>query len=292
MQNYKNIEKSFILGNNRSGTSLLRIMLNSNPVIIAPPECGFLQWWSTKYGNWSEKDNEKRLGEFVKDLLSSKKFETWGIDEDGITDFIMKENPGDYGDLMRLIYIYWAGEKGSKAKVVSDKNNYYLNHLEELLKVWNDAKFVFMVRDGRDVACSYIALEKLNSDSPYAPNLPVKIDEIASEWNENNKKILCFLEKHKKTNESVSIKYEDLVLRPKRELERICDFFQIDFSSNMLEYYLYNDEPDSTIDWKKKTKKPLDVSSIGKYKEKLSKEQIQIFSEIAREMLQEFNYEL
>ena len=46
----------FILGNPRSGTTLLRLMLNSHPKLGVPPECGMIQWWNEKYKNKNLQD--------------------------------------------------------------------------------------------------------------------------------------------------------------------------------------------------------------------------------------------
>jgi len=63
------MKRTFILGNPRSGTSLLRLMLNANTHIVSPPESGFLHWWYKKYNAWSTADNSKEnIAAFVKDL--------------------------------------------------------------------------------------------------------------------------------------------------------------------------------------------------------------------------------
>ncbi|MGB0789818.1 MAG: sulfotransferase, partial [Marinirhabdus sp.] len=70
----------FILGNPRSGTSLLRLMLNQHSSIVAPPESGFSLWWLHKYGNWCKADNApQKINGFIDDVLSSRKIETWHL---------------------------------------------------------------------------------------------------------------------------------------------------------------------------------------------------------------------
>ncbi len=290
MKKNNSVQRSFILGNPRSGTSLFRIMMNSHPRIVSPPESGFLQWWYEKYNGWTVKDNQVKLEAFVKDLLSSKKIEEWDMDEKEITDFIKKQKPSNYAELMDCIYIFYAKKQGKQVQVIADKNNYYIHHLDGLLEIWPDSKFVLVVRDGRDVACSYMALKDLDTESPYRPDLPSEVAEIAQEWKQNNTEIKKFLKKNEKKNSSIVVRYEDFILSPREELKRVCDFSQIEFSDKMLEYYLYNDEPDSTMDWKKKTKKPLDKKNVGKYKKILSKEEVKIFNRIAGDTLKEFGY--
>lgn len=282
----------FILGNPRSGTSLLRIMLNSHPLIASPPECGFLHWWYPKYENWTRKDSIDliKINAFVDDVLSSKKMETWHLNKELLTSKILSEQPLDYSSLSELVYATWALMNSHKnPQVIVDKNNYYIHHLKDLVKIWPDARFIHLIRDGRDVACSYLAMESLKTDSPYKPKLPSNISDIAIEWLTNNENIFQFLN-HLEEGTTHIIRYEELVTRTESMLNSICEFLEVPMSLEMLNYYNHNDEPRSTSDWKKKTFEEPDIRNIGKYKELLSSEQIIQFNEIALIALKEFGY--
>ncbi len=290
--NKTSINRAFILGNPRSGTSLLRIMLNAHPEILATPECGFMQWWYDKYQSWSIDDskNETRVKSFVSDLLTSKKIEFWGLGQEKIIKSIQGKLPRDYGELCDVVFLDRADIINKVPKAIIDKNNYYIHHLELLKKIWPNAKYVFMVRDGRDVACSYLALTDLESNSDYKPNLSSNIEEIAKEWNENNKRINLFLNENYSSS-FILVKYEDILLDLEKELKRVVEFFNLEFNANMLEYYKHNDEPAGTLDWKKNTlNKPM-VDNIGKYKKLLVQDEIKIFNTIANKTLKMFNYE-
>ena len=60
----------FIIGNPRSGTTLIRLMLTCHPQIVIPPESGFLVTLYPKYVNFG--GSEKELGEFANDLLATE----------------------------------------------------------------------------------------------------------------------------------------------------------------------------------------------------------------------------
>lgn len=285
------IQRSYILGNPRSGTSLLRIMLNSHPEIAAPPESGFSQWWYNKYHEWSVKDaiNNARLSEFVNDLLSSKKIETWLLDRNDLFSYLVKKKPDNYGDLVLYVYLYWAKKRSCSPKLIVDKNNYYIYHLNELNKIWTESKYIFIVRDGRDVACSYLALSKTNYKSKYKPKLKNKITDIAFEWSDNNSRILDFLQSKEKTD-YIIVRFEDLIDNPIETMNAILKIFDMEYNDRMIHYYNYNDEPNETIEWKLKTKQKLDPSSIGKYRDILSQEEINLYNNIAEPTLKLFNY--
>ena len=285
----------FVIGNPRSGTSLLRLMLTNHPEICIPPECGFLQWWYDKYRNWSIKDsvNRPRVTEYIDDLSVSKKIETWNIDYKDLAERILTFQPANYAELSSLPYLEYAKSRNKYPLYWGDKNNYYIGHLELLLSIYPEAKFIFIIRDGRDVACSYRNLNNLKTESPYKPKLSQNIRSIAEEWSGNNKIILNF--SRQLNSNKHFIRYEDLVLHSKSELHKICEFLQIPFSEEMLHYFekniLEETEPKEMMDWKKKTLEKPDVSNIGKYVHMLTSEEVSIFNSSAREILNYFNYE-
>ena len=289
------MDKAFILGNPRSGTSLLRIMLNSHPDIVAPPECGFLQWWYSKYKSWNENSIEKKEFDcFLIDLMSSRKFETWNIQKKELKEYLKKKHPKSYLQLTECIYRFWGEKHGKVPKLIIDKNNYYIHHLALIYEAWPDSKFILLVRDGRDVACSYKEVNKLDTDSPYKPDLPNKIDIIAKEWVENNDKVIKFF-KSIPSSKSHIIRYEDVILKTEESLKNLTTFLELNYDSAMLSYYKKNQkheiEPAKTLDWKRKTLNEPDISNISKYINKLSTEEIKYFELIASDYLEIFGYE-
>lgn len=266
-------------------------MLNAHPQIAAPPECGFLQWWFSKYESWDECNaaSAEDVVHYVNDVLASKKIETWGLDRQGLIEFITRSKPAGYASLGISVYLYWAIKQQRNPTLIVDKNNYYVRHLKELNRIWDDAKYIHIIRDGRDVACSYLDVGKLNMTSPYQPELPRRLKDIADEWVFNNTSIGDFLQRMD-TDRYVTIRYEDLVQSTQTVLQRITDFLGIPFSGRMLEYYKYNDEPESTLAWKKKTLEPPDPEAIGRYKKQLSEQENELFESVAASMLKQFNY--
>ena len=290
------MDKVFILGNPRSGTSLFRLMLNSHSMINATPECGFLHWWYKKYADWdSSCVTSNRLDEYISDLESSKRIEDWKMDYAQLKEKIVQENPDNYAKLGEIVYVFYGEQKGKKAKVIADKNNYYINHFNDLNEIWPDAKYILVVRDGRDVACSYLNIETLVTNSPYKPKLSTDIKTIAKEWLTNNKNVLSFSESLN-NNQFMVIRYEDFVKDSELYLTKVCNFLGLNFESNMLNYYIKNakeqDEPLSSLDWKKKTLEKPDKDNIGKYKMELEKQSIEEFNTTATDLLQKFNYEI
>ena len=273
----------FIIGNPRSGTSLFRLMLNANRNITVPPECGFALWFAQKY--YKSEYNSVLYSQFAHDVYMSKKFETWGIDEAFLLNHINNCSPSNYTELVCSVYSAYANNKNKAPVVVGDKNNYYINEFDKLKYYFPNSKIIFIIRDGRDVACSYKKLIESNIDSKYKPSLPVKIDDIAEEWLKNADLIHA-----NRNNNAIVTRYEDILGNTAEELMKICEFLEVDYDANMEEYYKYNDEPKEFLQWKEKTLQKPDLSNINKFSSELSEEEIIAFNNKATMQLKRFKY--
>ena len=285
----------FIIGNPRSGTSLLRLILTSHSCILIPPECGFIIWLHKKYANWQTADNNNviRVNLFLNDLLACKKFDTWSLNRTIIEAQIQSNKPETYAELCRVVYSSFGFIVGKNFDIWGDKNNFYLNHLNELLNLYNDARFLHLVRDGRDVACSYREVMAVPSNSPYAPILETRIADIALEWSSNVMKIDSFLSTML-DEATMTIRYEDLVLNPLSVVMEICKWLNLPFEAEMLNFYQQNKikklEPDLTLDWKKRTLQPISEATVSRYTSLLNNEEQSEFLTVATTALQRFSY--
>ncbi len=284
----------FVIGNPRSGTTLLRLILNNHEEICIPPECGFIQWWHQKYADWQVTDNDDKLEEFVKDILSSKKMETWGLDKSELFTFLKTKKAKSYAEITAMVCEFFAQSKGRKSSRWGDKNNYYINHLPLIHEIYPEAIFIFIIRDGRDVACSYRKIKDSGSKATYVPKLPYEIEAIAEEWSQNNLGAISFFEKNTTKDRFIFTRYEDLLNAPEEESKRLCSFLGLPFSEKMLKYYEDNQkksvEPKEFLDWKQKTLSPIDQKNMGKYKNLLSPDEILKFQTISGKLMKRFNY--
>lgn len=277
----------YIIGNPRSGTSMFRLMLNAHPQVVSPPECGFIQWL---YPAYSEADfsSSEVIESFAKDVLASKKMETWELNESGLLQSLKAVEAPSYSKMCEAVLLTYAKQRGKEdIQALVDKNNYYIQHLESLAKATPDAAYIHLVRDVRDVACSYLNLKKENFTEKYSPKLSDDIGEIAEEWRENNSNAANFLA----SKNHIVVKYEDLLLQPKDTLTEVLQFLGVEFHQQVLEFYNFNDEPAETMGWKKRTLSPPDPSRIGQFKELLSADaQAQIW-ELTSKTLEKYGYQ-
>lgn len=276
----------FLIGNARSGTSLLRLMLNTHPDIVVPPECGFAMWLRDRYVALDLCDSAV-IARFAGDVSASRKFETWNLSETQLRRRLEGRRYAEYPELVAEVYAAYAELRGKTPTLFGDKNNYYITLVDQLRETFPDSLIIHLVRDGRDVACSYLDLADREIDCEYRPNLAFEINEIAVEWSKN-----CLRMARLTGPRVITLRYEDLLGAPKTELKRMCKFLGAQFDPIMLDFFRWNDEPQSFLQWKGKTREPLDPENAGRFRYRLTQEQISIFQATAAEALIHFDYPL
>lgn len=280
----------FIIGNPRSGTTMLRLMLASHPHIGVPPESG---WLIELYGKFGQVlFDETTLEPFVDDLLAVAKIEEWHLDRAGLITDLQFVCPANYQAIGSQIYHYYLKRHGNKRRW-GDKNNFFLNHIDRLDALFPGAMFVHIVRDGRDVACSYRDLSQ--TTGLYAPILPSSVCEAALHWNQNLGRIRKSLAQVD-SKRTLTIRYEDLVQSPQATLQDICAFLGEAFDDRMLSFAELNKreflEPDVFMGWKALTKQPLTTARSGRWKREMFQEDQLLFEFIARDALIAYKYDM
>lgn len=285
------MKRFFIIGNPRSGTTLLRLMLNRHSKMSVPPEAGFLVWLYDAYKDFNY--NETNVDHFLELLSKTTKIEHWNLDFNVLRKFIVSEKPENFSELIDCVYTYYSTYNLSKSvEIYGDKNNFYLNKIDLLSKLYPNAKFIHIIRDGRSVAVSYKDLNKKKMTSEYAPNLPGEIEMIAKEWTDN---IMMINTSFKKldSDKHYTLRFEDLISNPEESLQDICAFLDIKYDIEMLNYFQTTEneglEPGDFLQWKSKNKMPLQEEEIYKYK-KLSQSELDLFEYLANDILAQYKY--
>ena len=285
----------FVIGSPRSGTTLLRLMLTSHPRLIVPPECGFMVWLHPSFGHWgaAEFADPANVARFADEVGRSRKFETWGITRAQVESTLTGHAPQGFGDACDAIYRLYCRHSGKPTATWGDKNNYYLSHVTTLKAIFPQARFIHIVRDGRDVACSYREVMRLGSDSPYRPALPVAIGEIAAQWAQDIHTIRAQFATMD-PDATIELRYEDLTADPRRELARLCDWLGEAYSPAMLDFHDANRaqhlEPSATMDWKQRTLDPVSADTVGRHAVLLDDAEASAFVAIAGDALRAYRY--
>jgi hypothetical protein len=286
----------FILGNPRSGTTLLRLVLTTNSQLVIPPEAGFMCWlWNDfSHVTASEWRQPQWREKFVSAVVRSRKFETWRLSRSIIMDEISSRRVTAYSEACESVYLAFTKQTKPGATRWGDKNNFHTLHVDLLRGLFPNALFLHIIRDPRDVACSYRDVTTSKSTSPYKPALPAGFREIGEEWARNIGRV-CRAGQQMPPGSFRMLRYEDFVSRPEQVTRDLCHWLDLPFEQNMLDFHKINKrdrlEPAETMDWKKRTLEPFDPTRIARYRSELGDADRRMIESAAGELMELLGYQ-
>lgn len=281
-----------IVGNPRSGTTLLRLMLTCHPNICVPPEGPFLYMLEPVYGSLKRYDDAV-INRFVADVLHVPKMEEWDLDSHSLTKRLKDGCHASFRYLVDGVYREYMAKRGKGKGRWGDKSgSYTIAGLSTIRRVFPNAFIIHLVRDGRDVACSYRSLEGL--EGKYAPHLPTHVMEIAYKWQQNVERIDDFL-KAWPAKQQALVHYEDLVSDPESVLHSLCNSLDEKFDTSMVEFHQQNAEfslePKVYLAWKQKTLEAVSPSQVGRWRKELTESEVAHFEALAGHALCRYGYQ-
>jgi SAM-dependent methyltransferase len=270
----------FLFGLERSGTTLLSMMIGAHPEIAVPLSTTGL-WY--RYGSLLARYNHlKTMGDvecMVKDLLQEERIRLWDVELRG--DEVLKGLvPGSYARVIARFHSVYARYKGKTRWGNIDIST--LDHMDIAYHWFPNARFVHIVRDGRDVALSHETM-------PYGAS---NVAESADMWMRRlqvNLKMGAILGRRR----YVVVRYEDLILATEDTLRHLCDFMGVAYAPEMLEYPKMVEEKvpeERRWLWPALNHPPL-RSNVFRWKMKMSPTKRIVFEGVANAMLRELGYE-
>ncbi|MEV7967224.1 sulfotransferase [Sphaerisporangium sp. NPDC088356] len=213
----------FVIGCPRSGTTLLQLMLHSHERIAVPPETRFLlsaYFRRRLYGDMCDAENRRRLAQWIATDKATK-FRELGIDR---ATYVRRavEGPGSLGSVMGEAFRAYA-ERFGKPRW-GDKRPCYVKHVNALLRLFPDAQFVNLIRDGRDCVAS---LKEM-------PWYRLDVFHAIANWAESIDHGRHYAERLPPAS-YYEMRYEDLTADPETELTKLCGFLGEEFDPAMCE---------------------------------------------------------
>jgi hypothetical protein len=206
-----------IVGVPRSGTTLLRMMLDAHPEMAIPPETGFLPSLATL-------DPSIDSSRSAADLITS--FHTWpdfSLEAGALRDAFARSAPITPADAARIFYRSYAARFGKDRW--GDKTPTYGASLDRIASLLPESRFIHIIRDGRDVVVSVRELWFRPGET---------IEACAEDW---AMKLAHTRALGATVPHYLEVRFEDLVRDPAATLETICGFLDLRFDPRMLSYH-------------------------------------------------------
>src|SRR4051812_10104533 len=201
---------------------MLRVMFEQHPDIAIPPESYFPVSFHRRLDRYAAAGGGIDLAVMAGDLLRHDRFLAWRVDPALVRERLTGTAP-DLPEAIRRVYALYAETHG-KARY-GDKTPPFLMHMRMLAEQFPEARFVHLVRDGRDVVLSL-------RDQPFAPST---FTGAAEYWAGR-------VQRARKAGERLGparyreLRYEDLIAEPERKLRGLCEFLELDYTAAMLAY--------------------------------------------------------
>jgi hypothetical protein len=278
---HKELRAIQFVGTQRSGSNLLRLMLNQLPEISAPHPPHILKTFFPLlplYGDLKREENFKLLATDVCEWVNCNPVPWEGVvfePHEVIAD--CREN-----SLMELfIRIYELKAIHDKADFWCCKSMESVYYVSEIEKSGIAPFYIYIYRDGRDVALSFMK----------AIVGPKHIYHLARKWAEEQKRSHEILEKVG-SSRSISVRYEDLIHAPRVVMQSICEKLDVSFSDEVFEFF-HSEESINTANsgqmWKNVVK-PIMPDNHDKFKREFTEQQLRIFERVAGDMLSHLGY--
>jgi len=212
-----------LLGVSRSGTTLLRVILDRSPGIAIPDESFFVPLLARRHGKTVDAER------FLDDLARIPAIRHWGLSATSLAPRIRSGMP--IGEAIAAIYEAYADAAGKPRW--GDKTPMYMRHLALLDELFPHAQYVHLIRDGRDAALSFLQMPEGTFTRTWAhPRTPA---QFACLWRREVADARSLGDRVGATRYH-EVRYEALVADPDATVRGICAFAGIPFDSAMLDY--------------------------------------------------------
>lgn len=228
----------FVVGCGRSGTTVLRTALDAHPRLAVAHEGRFVAPLALRRGRYEQPEGFA-VERFVADMLGDRAVRTnLGFDEEGLRRALGDEGDGegvagpvaDYPGAVRRVFAAYAARQGKDR--YGDKMPGYVLRVPMLADLLPEARFVHIIRDGRDVALSTGALAGRGTDLVSAAlNWRTRVTAGRTDG-----AALA-------TGRYHEVRYEALVTDPEAELRALCAFAGLPWDGAMLRH---TERPEAT----------------------------------------------
>lgn len=246
------------------------MMFNAHSEIAIPPESRFItELYAGK--------NEVEVAPLLDRLAAHKRFRLWDLPIESVHRRLDDRTTMPYVEVMEAVYVAYA--RAQDKQRWGDKTPRYIKEMPLLAKLWPEARFIHIIRDGRNVALSY-------ADVPFGPKTVAK---AAALWAE---RVSAGINDGRALGDRyIEIKYEELVADIESHAKRLCDFIDAPFDVGMLHYT--ERTRDDVMPWAGSNNpnitKPV-MTNIRSWEEKMPDDQVAIFESIAGDLLKRLGY--
>lgn len=279
----------FVVGMNRSGTTLLRMMLDAHPQLTIPPETHFVPGLIK-----AAREPDATPEDALEAMKSAREWGDFGFSDEEMLGRLRALAAIEPGPAVRTFYDAYTEQRGKPRW--GEKTPTYVQKMKLIQRALPEARFVHVIRDGRDVALS--VLDRTVRDLTAA--------DVARRW---QKKITKAREDSPKLRHYTEVRYEDLILDTEPVLRGVTEFIELPWDDAMLAYHERSGERlremaralpgdgraqelsvERRMATHEMTTRPPSAERVARWRTQMSAEQRAEFEAVAGELLTELGY--
>lgn len=259
---------------------MLRLMLDAHPDLAVPWESHFI------VSLWKDRRRYRTSAGFdaphmARDIAGSPMFGQWKVPDENLWRRIDALERPSFAEVIDAVFMSYADTRGKRRW--GDKTPIYVRSIPMLSSQFPTARFVHVIRDGRDVALSYLSV-------PWGPN---DIWRAARKWKQD----VSAGRRHGAAlppSRYLEVRYEDVIADPRAALERICGVADLPFVQEMLEYHRDGSDrlasPEAHKAYHASASKP-PTAGLRDWRTQMTPEALVAFESVAGGLLEELGYE-
>lgn len=271
----------FIVGASRSGTTLLRLMINAHPRLAVPHEFKYfreVREYAT-VSNWRTQFNDDDYAQLVDRFLSAREHIFDEIGPSNVRRHIMADPERTIRGPYRVGAQSWMEFYGKSHW--GEKTPFNLFYVDLLYDMFPDARFIYVVRDPRAVVTSMNTIEYFSDDSVINA-----LNWRSGAGNGYHNFVTAIPE-----GQRLKMSYEQLATDPAETLTRLCDFIGEDYNEAMLSFYRDSKRYMNPVIRTENVTKTVTSSSIERWRDHLSSKEVAMVEHICADEMDLHGYE-
>lgn len=268
----------FIVGASRSGTTMLRLMLNTHSRLAVPDEMKYFRHVEGQYdlASWRIALCEDDYRGLVQQYLDTRK----NVFPEGkeALDTLLAEDDRTIRGPYRSLLAHWTKTYGKERW--GEKTPHNIFYVDVLADMFPDAQFIHVVRDPRAV------VQSMNASSYYSDETVFN----ALNWRKSIRDGQCLFQQHCRPDQFLTVRYEDLVLNAESALRRVCAFLGEHFEPQILRFYETAGQQMAGQINTPSIQRPVSRAGLSKWRRRLTKKDIQVIEHLCRREMAAFDY--
>lgn len=226
-------------------------MLDTHREIALLPELQWIApWYESRVGLTADGFVTRSFIDRLLEMRGLGRFTPLPMNRYELEELLVSEEPPSYADLVGKLFDRYGDSKGKTLVGEKTASPDSVQSIGTLHQLWPEAKFVHLIRDGRDVALSAVSWRKAERLANAFSSWSKDVVSTAALWWEWHVRVYREAGLEVGDEHYYELRYESLVHDPAEECAALCAFLGVPYDDAMLRFHERKDRAGSPRDAK------------------------------------------